>query len=374
MKRSVICYRQAATTEVSSSQEGAASSSPTETAACEDSFRQSELWLFSFVSVKCTGIPAWSISRRISGGRVQCAALDPTDRLAIVIGSDGTKTVMFLNLWHDEWITTADQFGDVRISIDGSELFHKITQVDVSAKPPLRYGFGWQLSDDVEALQHGGGLEFDIGSLISSKKDWNWKITLGGSRTAIDQATQCATHFQQSPQDELSDRKSILEVQARLYNLNYDVGTLDGVVGPKTTADPHRAKARRAAAGWSCYAWASRRVAKGQASDPLGGDSGRKQSRMGTSVILPNPLRCRKRGHQGTSQRPRRLSGHGISRQRLRCHLLVSIAIPVQYAADVGGSTEAAVSKAKSDCNQWAQPSGGSCELKTTVCAQADGD
>ena len=111
-------------------------------AECQENFSRSELWLFSFNHFHCTS-RGWSISRRVSDSRTDCAALHTSGQLIFVADSGGAEVAILRDLEHNEWVTTADQFAEVRISVDGVIQFEELRQVEVSASPPLRYGSQW---------------------------------------------------------------------------------------------------------------------------------------------------------------------------------------------------------------------------------------
>jgi hypothetical protein len=100
---------------------------------------------------------------------------------------------MLRNLEHDKWITTADQFADVRIAVDNLTLLDGLTQVEISSQPPLRYGFLWPVRDDnVELLRKGNSLGVRIA-------DKTWAIELTGASAAIDAVRTCAMWIEEQP-------------------------------------------------------------------------------------------------------------------------------------------------------------------------------
>ena len=159
---------------------------PFPTDDCSANFSHSQIWLFSFRPVTCTN-RQWEVARRVNGDRAECGALDPSGRLLIVSTSSGDEFAMFVNLEHDGWITSADQFGDVTIGIGNTQPYHALSQVDVSVSPPLRYGFLWRLKpENVNALKSGSSVTISIAGVP-------WAISLAGSGDAITAAQQCAT-------------------------------------------------------------------------------------------------------------------------------------------------------------------------------------
>lgn len=153
---------------------------------CKVTFNRSEMSFFSFERLRCTN-KGWSIARRQGESQVQCAALNPSGQMIVVMDSNGTSSIMLRNLSEPEWITTADQFAQVEASVDGLPVLAGLMQVDVSKSPPLRYGVMWQLpKDNVELLQSGRVLVVNIEKTV-------WKISLSGSRVAISAARACAS-------------------------------------------------------------------------------------------------------------------------------------------------------------------------------------
>lgn len=153
---------------------------------CAHTFDRSEMSLFSFRRLRCTD-KGWSIARRQGNAEAQCAALDPSDRMIVVLDSNGTSDVMLRNLGDPTWLTTADQFGKVKVEVDGLRLFSGLTQVNVSSSPPLRYGFLWPLpKDNIGLLKSGHALSVTIGK-------GHWNISLAGSEAAIAATQSCAS-------------------------------------------------------------------------------------------------------------------------------------------------------------------------------------
>lgn len=153
---------------------------------CGPTFERSEMSLFSFRRLRCTD-DGWSVARRQGEAEAQCAALDPSGRMIVVLDSNGTSAVMLRNLSNPQWITTGDQFAQVQVALDGLPLFAGLVQVDVSSSPPLRYGFMWPLPrDNIRWLKSGRALAVTVGKA-------HWKISLAGSRTAIASTQSCAS-------------------------------------------------------------------------------------------------------------------------------------------------------------------------------------
>lgn len=153
---------------------------------CAHTFDRSEMSLFSFRRLRCTD-EGWSVARRQGNAEAQCAALDPSDRMIVVLDSNGTSVVMLRNLGDPTWLTTADQFGKVKVEVDGLRLLSGLMQVNVSSSPPLRYGFLWPLpKDNIGLLKSGHALSVTIGK-------GHWNIRLAGSQAAIAATQSCAS-------------------------------------------------------------------------------------------------------------------------------------------------------------------------------------
>lgn len=153
---------------------------------CKVVFDRSEMSLFSFERLSCTK-EGWSIARRRGESQVQCAALNPDGQLIVVMDSNGSFSAMLRNLSEPEWIATADQFAQVKATVDGLPVLAGLMQVDVSNLPPLRYGVVWRLpKDNVELLQSGRVLAVEIENAA-------WEISLSGSRAALAAARDCAS-------------------------------------------------------------------------------------------------------------------------------------------------------------------------------------
>jgi hypothetical protein len=153
---------------------------------CEANFSRSELWLQSFHHFHCTS-QGWSVSRRVGDTHTQCAALHPNGQLIVVVDENGSESALLRNLEYDRWLTSADQFAEVRVNIDGSVRRQGLSQVEVGASPPLRWGFFWPIEDaDTQALRRGNALKVEIG-------DGSWEIGLRGSSAAIGAAQACST-------------------------------------------------------------------------------------------------------------------------------------------------------------------------------------
>lgn len=151
---------------------------------CSETYSRSDMWQFSFVYFHCTRT-GWSIARRDGEHLRECAALSPDGRMIIMAADSGARHVMFRNLEDGNWLTTADQFANVMISADGLTLLQGLTQVEISAAPPLRYGFLWKVDrHNIELLSSSGQLRIGIG-------DASWSVSLAGSRNAINAVRTC---------------------------------------------------------------------------------------------------------------------------------------------------------------------------------------
>jgi len=153
--------------------------------ACENAFYQT-VWASGHEFLRCTE-QGWTIARKTGNhDAAECLLLSPRRNLAIMLGAGEEIRLVFLELASDKYILSSQQEGVVTVRIDKRRLHKAFQPVLVSKAPPLRYAFGIKQGKDVRSQLARG---HEVTATIAGQ---HWRISLRGSRKALEQAENCA--------------------------------------------------------------------------------------------------------------------------------------------------------------------------------------